>query len=263
MKDSLHRQNVNSFLACRFILASLILIAIRPRLFKGFSKKSLLRGIALGSLLALGYIFQTFGLTQTSVAKTGFITGLYSVFTPLIAAGVLRRVTAGRQWIAVALAAIGLAFLSFNGIAIGLGEFLVLISAIFYAAHIVGLSEWSKSSEVYAMTAIQLGTVGIICALATLQEGFELPPDSRVWEAVIYTAIFASAFAFIIQTWVQSFMSATTVGIILTMEYIFAALFGIWFGHETLTLRILIGGTCVISAMYLIIANEGSERSSL
>jgi drug/metabolite transporter (DMT)-like permease len=87
-----------------------------------------------------------------------------------------------------------------------------------------------------------------------------MPPDSGVWQAVIYTAIFASAFAFIVQTWVQSFMSATSVGIILTMEYIFAALFGVWFGHESLTLRIALGGGLVISAMYIIISEEGRER---
>lgn len=263
MKDSLHRQNVYSFLACRFVLASLVLIILRPRLFKGMSKKSLKQGLALGALLAFGYIFQTFGLTQTTVAKTGFITGLYSVFTPLIAATLLHKVLSKKQWISVVLAGIGLAFLSFNGITIGVGEFLVLVSAIFYAAHIVGLSEWSKGTEVYALTTIQLGTVGFICAIASLKGGFELPPDSGVWKAVIYTAIFASSFAFIIQTWVQSFMSATSVGIILTMEYIFAALFGVWFGHELITLRILVGGAFVILAMYLIISSEGSDRSSV
>jgi drug/metabolite transporter (DMT)-like permease len=55
-------------------------------------------------------------------------------------------------------------------------------------------------------------------------------------------------------------MSATSTGIILTMEYIFAALFGVWFGHESLTLRVIIGGTLVISAMYIIITDEGRER---
>jgi drug/metabolite transporter (DMT)-like permease len=262
MKDSLLRQDVNSFLACRFIVATLILIGLRPKVFAKIDKRFLLRGIALGTLLALGYIFQTFGLTQTSVAKTGFITGLYAVFTPLIAAGLLKKEISKVQWLSVGIAAIGLAFLSLNGLSIGIGEFLVLISAAFYAAHIVGLSEWSTGSDTYALTVIQLGTVGILCSFASLKGGFQMPPDSGVWKAIIYTAIFASAFAFIIQTWVQSFMSATSVGIILTMEYIFAALFGVWFGHEALTFRVLVGGSLVIAAMYIIITDEGRERIS-
>lgn len=260
MKDTLHRQDVNSFLACRFILAALVMAIARPQAFKHFDKKFLVRGVILGTLLGCGYIFQTFGLTLTTVAKTGFITGLYAVFTPLIAAGILKKHISKVQWLSVGLAAIGLAFLSLNGLSIGLGEFLVVISAAFYAGHIVGLSEWSAGANTYALTVLQLGTVGVICFIASLKSGFHMPPDSGVWQAVIYTAVFASAFAFIVQTWVQSFMSATSVGIILTMEYIFAAMFGVLFGHESLTLRVVIGGTLVIAAMYIIISDEGRER---
>lgn len=262
MKDSLHRQDVYSFLACRFILAALIMGLIRPKTFAHFNREFLKRGIILGTLLGAGYIFQTFGLTLTTVAKTGFITGMYAVFTPLIAAGLLRKHISKIQWLSVGLAAVGLAFLSLNGFSMGLGEFLVVISAAFYAGHIVGLSEWSKGADTYALTVLQLGTVGVICFIASLKNGFHMPPDGGVWTAVIYTAIFASAFAFIVQTWVQSFMSATSTGIILTMEYIFAALFGVWFGHESLTLRVVIGGALVISAMYIIISEEGNAPQS-
>jgi drug/metabolite transporter (DMT)-like permease len=260
MKDTLHRQDVYSFLACRFILAAVIMAVLRPKALLHFKKKFLLRGIILGTLLGAGYIFQTFGLTLTTVAKTGFITGLYAVFTPLIAAGLLKKHISKVQWLSVFIAALGLAFLSMSGFHMGLGEFLVVISAGFYAGHIVGLSEWSSGADAYALTVLQLGTVGVICFIASLKNGFHMPPDSGVWTAIIYTAIFASAFAFIVQTWVQSFMSATSTGIILTMEYIFAALFGVWFGHESLTLRVIIGGTLVISAMYIIITDEGRER---
>lgn len=260
MKDSLHRQDVYSFLACRFILAAVIMTVIRPKALLHFKREFLLRGVILGTLLGAGYIFQTFGLTLTTVAKTGFITGMYAVFTPLIAAGLLKKHISKIQWLSVFIAALGLAFLSMSGFHMGLGEFLVVISAAFYAGHIVGLSEWSSGADTYALTVLQLGTVGVICFIASLKSGFHMPPDSGVWTAIIYTAIFASAFAFIVQTWVQSFMSATSTGIILTMEYIFAALFGVWFGHESLTLRVIIGGTLVISAMYIIITDEGRER---
>jgi drug/metabolite transporter (DMT)-like permease len=260
MKDTLQRHDVNSFLACRFIIASLFLIAIRPRIMASINRAIFFRGTVLGLLLGLGYIFQTFGLTHTTVAKTGFITGMYAVFTPLIAAGILKKHISPIQWLSVLIAAVGLAFLSLNGISLGFGETLVVISAAFYGAHIVGLSEWSSGADTYALTVVQLGTVGVLTLIASLPSGFHLPPDSGVWQAIIYTALFASAFAFIIQTWVQSFMSATSVGIILTMEYIFAALFGVWFGHESLTLRVVIGGLLVISAMYIIISDESRER---
>jgi drug/metabolite transporter (DMT)-like permease len=262
MKNTLSRTDVNSFLAARFILATLILIAIKPHALKRINRAFLVKGVIIGILLSSGYIFQTFGLTKTTVAKTGFITGLYAVFVPLIAAGLLKRKVTKLQWFAVSLATAGLMFLSFKGISIGIGELLVLVSAVLFAFHIVSLGEWSSGLDTYALTILQLGTSAVVTFIASLKSGFHLPPDSGVWSAVIFTAVFATAFAFIIQTWTQSFMPPTTIAIILTMEYIFAAGFAVVFSHESLTLRTLSGGSMVIAAMYLIIWAEGREKIS-
>ena len=83
-----------------------------------------------------------------------------------------------------------------------------------------------------------------------------MPHDAGVWKAILFTALFASAFAFLVQTWTQSFMAPTAIGILFTMEYIFAAIFGVIFGHEHLGLRTLIGGALVIVAMLVIIGSE-------
>jgi drug/metabolite transporter (DMT)-like permease len=259
MKDSLGRIDVNSFLAWRFILAALIMAALRPRSLRHLNSNFLLRGIAAGLLLGAGYIFQTFGLTLTTVAKTGFITGLYAVFTPLIAALFFKHHISKIQWLAVALATIGMGILSLRGLSIGLGEFLVLVGALFFALHILALSRWSPDRDPYALTMVQMATVGVLCLLASTKSGFHAPHDRGVWAVVIYSAIFASAFAFIVQTWAQSFMSATSVGIVLTMEYIFAAIFGIVLVHERLTWRTLVGGLCMMIGLYLVILFDSPE----
>jgi drug/metabolite transporter (DMT)-like permease len=259
MKQTLARYEVYSFLAVRFIIATLVLIILRPKALRQISKQVALRGIILGLFLGGGYIFQTLGLTHTTVAKTGFITGLYAILTPLLSAALLRKRVSILEWGCVALAATGLALLSFNGLSIGLGEALVLISALLFSFHILGLSEWSSGENTYQLTIFQLGTTGLLCLIASLPGGFRLPPDAGVWQALIFTALFASAFAFIIQTWVQSFMSATSAAIILTMEYIFAAIGGVVYGGERLGLRIAIGGALVITAQYVIIWNESKS----
>jgi len=253
MKNSLGRIDVNSFLAWRFILAALIMAALRPKIFKQITPAFLLRGVMAGLLLGAGYIFQTFGLTLTTVAKTGFITGLYAVFTPLIAAAFFRHHISKIQWAAVGLATIGMGVLSLRGLSIGLGEFLVLIAALFFALHIIALSHWSPGRDPYALTMIQMATVGLLAFLGSLKSGFHAPHDQGVWVVVIYSAVFASAFAFIVQTWAQSFMSATSVGVVLTMEYIFAAIFGILLVHEHLTWRTIVGGLCMMVGLYIVI----------
>lgn len=262
MKGTLERLDVNSFLTWRFVIATLLLIAIRPLVLKKINLPFLKKGVILGLFLSSGYIFQSFGLTLTTVSNTGFITGLYVVFTPVVAAVILRKNITLVEWFAVLVATVGLALLSFNGVKFGAGEFLVLISALLFAFHIVGLGEWSKGLDAYALTVIQLGTCAVVTFLASFKSGFKAPPDSGVWWSIIYTAIFATALAFIVQTWAQSFIAPSTVGVILAAEVVFAAAFGIWLLNEPVTLRIALGGLLVLASMYLIILLDQRKESA-
>lgn len=262
MKGTLERLDVNSFLAWRFLIATLLLILIRPSVLKKIDLPFFKKGVILGIFLSSGYIFQSFGLTLTTVSNTGFITGLYVVLTPIVAAVILRKNISLVEWFAVLVATIGLALLSLNGLQFGLGEFLVLISALLFALHIVGLGEWSKGLDAYALTVLQLGTCAVVTFLASFKSGFKAPPDSGVWWSIIYTAIFATALAFIVQTWAQSFIAPSTVGVILAAEVVFAAGLGIWFLNEPVTLRIALGGLLVLASMYLIILLDQRKESS-
>ena len=262
MKGTLERLDVNSFLAWRFLIATLLLILIRPSVLKKIDLPFFKKGVILGIFLSSGYIFQSFGLTLTTVSNTGFITGLYVVLTPIVAAVILRKNISLVEWFAVLVATIGLALLSLNGFQFGLGEFLVLVSALLFAFHIVGLGEWSKGLDAYALTVLQLGTCAVVTFLASFKSGFKAPPDSGVWWSIIYTAIFATALAFIVQTWAQSFIAPSTVGVILAAEVVFAAGFGIWLLDEPVTLRIALGGLLVIASMYLIILLDQRKESA-
>ena len=256
MKDAIQRQSVNNFLFTRFSLAVIVMILIRPQTIKLFNKDLLQRGGLAGIFLGLGYIAQTLGLERTGAAITGFITGLYVVLTPLIASFVLKEKTTKFTWFCIAVATFGLGLLSIRGFSVGIGEMFVLASAILFAAHIIALSKWSSGRDVYAMTVVQLTMCAILAGLASAVEGYSLPPDRGVWSVVIFTAVFATAVAFIVQTWSQAHMSATKVAVILTMEVVFAALFAILLGGERLTLQTAIGGILVVVAMYLIVLKE-------
>ena len=256
MKDAIQRQSVNNFLFTRFTLAVIVMILIRPQVIKHFNKDLLQRGGLAGIFLGLGYIAQTLGLERTGAAITGFITGLYVVLTPLIASFVLKEKITKFTWCCIALATFGLGLLSIRGFSVGIGEMFVLASAFLFAAHIIALSKWSSGRDVYAMTVIQLTMCAILAGLASAIEGYSLPPDTGVWGVVIFTAVFATAIAFIVQTWSQAHMSATKVAVILTMEVVFAAVFAIVLGGERLTLQTALGGVLVVVAMYLIVLKE-------
>jgi drug/metabolite transporter (DMT)-like permease len=256
MKPAIERQSVNNFLFTRFSMAVLVMILIRPQVLKFLNKDLLLRGLAAGFLLGGGYIFQTVGLANTGAAITGFVTGLYVVLTPLFAGLLFKERVNKNTWFYVFMATVGLALLSLKGWSVGFGELMVFFSAIAFAAHITALSKWSAGRDVYAMTITQLTMCAAMTGVASAFEGYSAPPDSGVWAVVIFTAVFATAIAFIVQTWSQAYMSATKVAVILTMEVVFAAFFAIIFAGERLTLQAALGGILVVAAMYLIVLKE-------
>ena len=256
MKDAIERQSVNSFLFTRFLVAVIAMFLLKPTVIQSINREILRKGFIAGLFLAAGYILQTLGLALTGAAVTGFITGLYVVATPVIAALVLRvRITAF-TWGCVLLATVGLALLSLKGWNLGYGEFLVFLCAIAFAAHIIALSKWSNGLDVYAMTIVQLATCALATGVISLVQGYEAPPDSNGWYVVLFTAIICTAVAFVVQTWSQAHMSATKVAVILTMEVVFAALFAVVFGGESLSLRTLFGGVLVFAAMFMIVLKE-------
>ncbi len=256
MKDAIQRQSVNNFLFTRFVFGAVVMVLIRPGVLKLLNKDLLLRAGTAGIFLGFGYIFQTLGLARTGAAITGFVTGLYIVLTPLFAWLFLKEKINRFTWICIGVATVGLAFLSIHGFSVGFGELLVFVSAIFYALHIIALSQWSSGRDPYAMTVVQLVVCALLSGVASIPGGYSPPPDAGVWSVVIFTAVFATAIAFIIQTWAQAHMTSTKVAVILTMEVVFAAIFAIIFGGESLTLQSAIGGILVVGAMYLIVIKE-------
>jgi drug/metabolite transporter (DMT)-like permease len=256
MKSAIERQSVNNFLFTRFVLAVLVMILIRPQVVKLFNRDLLLRGFGAGFFLGGGYIFQTIGLANTGAAITGFVTGLYVVLTPLFAALIFKDRISKTTWLYVLMATLGLGLLSLQGWSVGFGELMVFLSAIAFAAHITALSKWSAGRDVYAMTITQLMMCAMITGVASAFEGYSLPPDNGVWAVVVFTAVFATAIAFIVQTWSQAHMSATKVAVILTMEVVFAAIFAVIFGGERLSFQEALGGILVVTAMYLIVLKE-------
>lgn len=259
MKDALGRQSVNSFLFYRFAMAVIALLIIHPQILKKLNWDMIKHGGVTGLFLGAGFITQTYGLDMTSAAVTGFITGLYVVATPLFEQFFGGQKLGRTVWISIAIATSGLALLSLKGFSVGIGELLVLISALMYTGQIIGLSKWSAGRDVWTMTFIQIFVVAVMTGVAALIEGFQTPPDNGVWGVIIFTAIICTVTAFIIQTWSQAIIESTKAAVIMTMEVVFSALFAVTLGGEVLSTRTLIGGILVVISMYTIVFHESAR----
>jgi drug/metabolite transporter (DMT)-like permease len=261
VQQAVESMPVMDFLAVRFTVATVVMFALRPACLRGMTRLGMLRAIALGAVLGLGYITQTYGLLYTSATISGFITGMYVVFTPVMSWLILRRTIKRKTWLAVALATAGLALLSLHSWSIGRGELLTLGCALVSAIYIVGLGEWSSKYEPYGFSALQIATVALIAIIVASPGGIKMPPDITVWWIVGVTAIFATAIAFLVQTWAQSLVPATNAAIVMTMEPVFAGVFGVLFGGNHLTFQIGLGAICVFIAILMIaLKSSGVSR---
>jgi drug/metabolite transporter (DMT)-like permease len=227
VKDAVELYPLLAFLAIRYVIATAALAPIAVRRLGGFGRDGLVAGSVLGGLIALGIGLQTAGLERTTVTSTGFITGLYVLFTPLLGLARFRTPIPRSLWAGVALALVGLALLSGVPQGSGRGDLLVLISAFVQAFHIVMVERYANRFDVFALTFVQVAVAAVAFGAVSLAfEELTVPRGWTVWSALIVTGLFAVAFAYVVQVWAQRRVSATRIAIVFSLETVFAGLFG-------------------------------------
>lgn len=237
VQEAVDRLPVFPFNAWRFTIAALVLGVVVRRRFGELGRTGLRRGVVLGAALWAGYAFQTFGLTLTTAPKAGFITGMVVVLAPLFQALLLRRAPGRAATLGAGAATVGLALLTLEGALLPSGgDLLVLLCAVSFALHLVGLGAWSDRHPTGALATVQLGTAAVLHTVGGLVQDLStgvaygwMPTDAYVWGSLVFTAVFASALAFFVQTAAQRVLSPTRTAVIFTMEPVFAWLTS-WLG---------------------------------
>ena len=242
-----------SFNAVRFLLAAVALGAVSVPAVRRLDATAWRHGALLGAALFAGYAFQTIGLQYTQASNAGFVTGMFVVFTPLLGAVLLRRSPGNWAVVGVVLAAVGLALLSLGpSFRPRAGDVIILGCAVAFAAHIVGLGAWSNRHDAVGLTVVQMLVSGLLhLAFAGALEVGRQPAEwnRSVLVALVVTAVLASAAAFWVQTAAQRVIPPTRTAVILTMEPVFAGLFGFLLLDEVLTARGWLGCALILAGM--------------
>ena len=235
VQDAIALYPLFAFLAVRFAISTAVLAPFAWRSLRLLPRRGYAAGVGAGVLLATAYGLQTAGLELTTVASTGFITGLYVVFTPLLALAFFGTPVPRVLWLGVAFAVVGLLLL--NGVPGGstLGNVLVLGNAVFQAFQITAMERYAPRYDPRALTFLQMGTsfVGFTAIALALGE-LEVPRGATVWGALLVTGIFAGALGYLIATWVQARTTAARAALVFTLEAPFAALAGVFLADEVL-----------------------------
>jgi len=260
VQDALELYPLFAFLAVRFAISALALAPFAWREVGALPREGLLAGIGIGVLLATAYGFQTAGLELTTVASTGFITGLYVLFTPLIALALFRTPVPPALWAGIALAVVGLLLL--NGVPGGstMGNALVLASALAAALQIVALERFAPRYDARALTFLQMATAFVGFAIIAVALGqLEVPRGATVWAALLVTGVFAGALGYLVATWVQARTTAARAALVFTLEAPFAALAGVLLADEVLGVAGWLG--CAVLMAGIVVAEPAAAAT--
>jgi drug/metabolite transporter (DMT)-like permease len=235
VKDAVALYPLFAFLAIRFAIATLTLAVPGTRRVRSLGRAGIGAGALLGLLLAAGYVLQTAGLERTTVSSTGFVTGMYVVLTPLLALALFRSRIAPAAWAGVGVSTAGLALLSGVHGGSTAGDLLVLAGAAVYSLQIVLMERFAPRYDALGFTLVEMAAACSGLLVVTLARGeLGVPRGWTVWSALLVTGVFASALAFLVQTWAQRRTSATRTALAFTMEPVFAAFFGITLAGDRL-----------------------------
>lgn len=244
------------FIGLRFAVATLVAlpfalwekshvnVPIRPNDIGGF----ILTGLALFAAAA----FQQVGLLTTTVTNSGFLTGLYVVFTPILTVLLLRRRPHWVIWPAALLASFGIFLLSGGTFAaLTLGDMLTIACAVLWSVQMICVGVFAgRSGRPIALSLIQFSVCAVLgCAAGLLFEPISLAAIKGALPEILYAGFFSSGLAFIFQNVAQRYTTAPQAAIFLSSEALFAAVFGVLLLGETISSAGYVGCAIIFVAM--------------
>ena len=250
-KGALDSVNPVAMVGIRFFISALLLL---PWVLRRKNKTILMKeGFILSLFLSTLYLTQTTGLLYTSASNSGFITGLFIIFIPVFMF-LLRGEKPARLQVASAGLAIAGMWLLTGGISgFNLGDALTLAAAAAYSAHLIFTDKYVKANVDTVMLAFhQFWMVSLISFAIALLTGCPLGVTGlKGWGVILFLAIFPTLTAFYIQMLAQKTAAPFKVGIIFTLEPVFAAAFAWTLGGEDFSLVKAAGGFLIVSGMII------------
>jgi drug/metabolite transporter (DMT)-like permease len=253
VKETLKLTGPFTYLALSYSVGTLALALIFHKRLLRITRLEVKSGLTIGIFLFAGYALQTTGIQYTTVSKAGFITGIYVPLVPLFSFLFLRQRPTLKALVGVTLSVIGLCLLSINNqfnLEFGVGEALILGSALAYAMHIIMIGKFAPSADAINLAIVQLALTSVLSFLVIpiAREPFVLPP-LPVWGAVLFMGVADVAFTLLAMNWVQQFVSGTRATLVYALEPMWAALTGYLLAGDVLSLPAWFGCGCILLGM--------------
>lgn len=251
----------------RFLIAFFVALVFAFPKLRSVNRETLWYSFVIGTILVFVYIGATFGVLYTSLSNVGFLCALSVVFTPILGYFIFGIVPSKKLRIVVVLCIIGIGLLTLDDqLKVAIGDLLCILCAFAYAFDLLITERAVRKPNVNAfqLGVFQLGFNGLWqFLLALIFEEPHLPTNVTVWASVLFLAIFCTGVAFIVQTVAQQYTSANHVGVIFTLEPVFAGFVAFFIAGEILLPRAYVGALLLISSCFIMEINFKSRRKKI
>ncbi len=265
IKDTLTTVTPMLLISLRFIMASIIMYLILNKKIGKITKEDLKKGSIVGFILYLAFATQTYGLQFTTASKQGFLTAVYVAIVPFLYWILYKKMPKFRVFLGSALTIIGIGLISLHGsLSMNKGDLLTLLCALFFAMHIISIEYFAKDMNVYKLAFVQIAVAAVfstISAIAT--EPIVLTLSPKAWFSILFLAVFSTFLCFTVQTIAQKYTTSSHASIIMSLESVFAAIFGVLLLHEVMTPLMIIGCILIFSAILIIEVDFDFKKEKL
>jgi len=274
-------------IAVRFAAAYVLLAAAAPALYRKPTWRDWGPGLAIGCAFFFGIILQNAGLSSIPASRSGFLTSLAIVFTPIITFLLDRRAPSRLVVLSVALALGGAALMTGQvSVATGMptvsadswkrvaiGDWLTLLSAVLFAIQIVTLDRFGKDRDAARFTPAMFAGASALAASSFFLSLLRTPESAATWRSVLADpwflvvlgglVVFCSIGAFVGMNKFQPWISAEQAAVVYCLEPIFATLWALWlprmlapkmgvaYPAESLNIDFWIGAALILTATFV------------
>lgn len=220
-------------------------------------------GLLCGLALFVATALQQVALQFTDAGKAGFLTAMYIVMVPIL--GIfLRRKPGKNAIIGVGIAVVGMYLLCCAGVSqINMGDVMLLGCAVAFAVQITLVDRFAAQVDTLRLNCIQALVVSVISAIWMLfTEEVRFDTIAACWLPLGYAGVLSMGAAYSLQIVGQKHMEPTAASMIMSLESVFAVVFGALLLHERMSLYESLGCVLVFAAVILSQLPDKKKRSA-
>lgn len=249
--------------AFRFLVAFFIVALFSWKKLRDLNMTTIKYALKAGVLLAGAYIFSTFGIMYTSLSNAAFLASMTVLFAPALVFLIKGQRPSPQFKFVLVICVVGMGLLTLNdGLKPAIGDVFSIMCALSFSMNLLIVETAVSKPEVDAFTlgVCLLGVVGLIMiTMGFIFETPHLPTTPLYWGTTLFLSIFCTGLAVIAQALAQQYTTASHVGLIYTLEPIFAAVVAYFLAGEVLKPRGYIGAFMMILSVLIMEIDFGRK----